>query len=67
MDDELQRVFNLAVDRGVRLFDSADSYGKDGRSEQLLGKFIKEYRGEDAKKNNIILQCVCIIQIPSIE
>ena len=55
MDDELQRVFNLAVDRGVRLFDSADSYGKDGRSEQLLGKFIKEYRGEDAKKNNIIL------------
>ena len=55
MDDELQRVFNLAVDRGVRLFDSADSYGKDGRSEQLLGKFIREYPGDDAKKNDIIL------------
>ena len=55
MDDELQRVFNVAVDRGVRLFDSADSYGKDGRSEQLLGKFIREYPGEDEKKNQIIL------------
>ena len=28
MDDELQRVFNLAITNGVNLFDTADSYGQ---------------------------------------
>ncbi len=27
MDSELQRVFNMAVDAGVNVFDTADSYG----------------------------------------
>eukprot|EP00878_Enallax_costatus_P022357 GHUV01023714.1.p1 GENE.GHUV01023714.1~~GHUV01023714.1.p1 ORF type:complete len:183 (+),score=37.62 GHUV01023714.1:212-760(+) len=44
MDDELQQVFNLVVSRGINLFDTADSYGTgalNGRSEQLLGQFIR--------------------------
>lgn len=48
MDAELQEVFNLAVSKGVNLFDTADSYGTgklNGRSELLLGKFIREYPG----------------------
>ncbi len=28
MDDELQKVFNLAITNGVNLFDTADSYGE---------------------------------------
>jgi pyridoxine 4-dehydrogenase len=41
-------VFNLAVDRGINLFDTGDSYGTgklNGQSEKLLGKFMKEYAG----------------------
>lgn len=56
MDAELQEVFNLAVSKGVNLFDTADSYGTgklNGRSELLLGKFIREYPGKDAKNVNI--------------
>ena len=48
MDDELQQIFNLAVENGVNLFDTADSYGTgklNGQSEKLLGKFIREYQG----------------------
>ena len=48
MDEELQNVFNLAVSRGVTLFDTGDSYGTgklNGRSEQLLGKFSAAYQG----------------------
>lgn len=49
MDEELQRVFNLCVSQGVTWFDTGDSYGTgrfSGRSESLLGKFCREYRGE---------------------
>ena len=49
MDNELQQVFDLAVDNGVNLFDTADSYGTgrlNGQSEKLLGKFIREYKGQ---------------------
>jgi len=53
MDSELQRVFDRAVEGGVRLFDSADSYGRDGRSEMLLGKFYSECAS--AKKDGVIL------------
>lgn len=28
MDPELQKIFNLAVSRGINLFDTADSYGQ---------------------------------------
>jgi len=48
MDDQLQAVFNLCVSNGVTLFDTGDSYGTgrlNGRSEQLLGKFSREYFG----------------------
>lgn len=48
MDDELQQIFNLAVENGVNLFDTADSYGTgkfNGQSEKLLGKFIREFQG----------------------
>ena len=49
MDAELQAAFNLAVARGINFFDTADSYGTgdlNGRSEMLLGRFLKEYPGE---------------------
>lgn len=51
MDTELQQVFNLAVENGINLFDTADSYGTgklNGQSERLLGKFISDVSG---KKN----------------
>lgn len=44
-DGELQEAFNLAVLRGVSLFDTGDSYGTftlNARSEQLLGRFLAE-------------------------
>ena len=46
-DPVLERVFDRAVDAGINLFDTADSYGTgnglDGRSEVLLGEFLKRY------------------------
>ncbi|KAI3519422.1 hypothetical protein L1887_08521 [Cichorium endivia] len=48
MDTELQQIFNLAVDNGINLFDTADSYGTgklNGQSEKLLGRFIGEFEG----------------------
>lgn len=48
MDSELQHIFNLAVDNGINLFDTADSYGTgrlNGQSEKLLGKFIRQSQG----------------------
>lgn len=56
MDDELQAVFNLAVKYGINLFDTADSYGTgklNGRSELLLGKFIREFPGPKRVRSNI--------------
>ncbi|GBF91660.1 hypothetical protein Rsub_03964 [Raphidocelis subcapitata] len=56
MDPELQEVFDLVVSKGVNLFDTADSYGTgrlNGRSEQLLGRFTREYPGSDAVRSNI--------------
>lgn len=55
-DPELQEVFNLAVSSGINLFDTADSYGTgrlNGRSEELLGKFTREYPGSERVRNNI--------------
>ncbi|XP_050385627.1 pyridoxal reductase, chloroplastic [Argentina anserina] len=52
MDSELQQVFNIAVDNGINLFDTADSYGTgrlNGKSEKLLGKFIKDFQGQRRK------------------
>ena len=50
MDDQLQAVFNLCVSNGVTLFDTGDSYGTgklNGRSEQLLGQFSRNYSGSN--------------------
>ncbi|WMV20797.1 hypothetical protein MTR67_014182 [Solanum verrucosum] len=51
MDSELQQTFNLAVENGINLFDTADSYGTgklNGQSEKLLGKFIRQFPGHIA-------------------
>lgn len=58
MDVDLQRTFNLAVDNGINLFDTADSYGTgrlNGQSEKLLGKFIRQYKGNKRIKDNIVI------------
>ena len=51
-DPELRRVFDAAVAAGVNVFDTADSYGTgsglDGRSEVLLGQFLKQYPDREA-------------------
>ena len=39
-------VLAAARDAGVTLFDTADVYG-DGRSEQLIGRFLREHPGAD--------------------
>ncbi|KAJ7530100.1 hypothetical protein O6H91_15G078900 [Diphasiastrum complanatum] len=46
MDESLQEAFNFAVQKGVNLFDTADSYGTgklNGQSELLLGRFVEEF------------------------
>lgn len=40
-DDDAFSVLSAAVDSGVRFLDTADVYG-DGRSEQLIGRFLRE-------------------------
>src|SRR3954465_14921596 len=39
-------VLAASVDAGVTLFDTADVYG-DGRSEELIGRFLREHPGTD--------------------
>ncbi|KAG1671133.1 hypothetical protein FOA52_005385 [Chlamydomonas sp. UWO 241] len=58
MDPELQQVFNLAVSKGINLFDTADSYGTgrlNGKSEQLLGTCIREYPGSRARADGVLV------------
>ncbi|KAL5723930.1 pyridoxine 4-dehydrogenase [Ranunculus cassubicifolius] len=58
MDDQLQSVFNLAVDNGINIFDTADSYGTGkllGQSERLLGKFIREFKGKKRQRDEIVI------------
>ncbi|XP_015878684.2 pyridoxal reductase, chloroplastic [Ziziphus jujuba] len=58
MDTELQRAFKLAVDNGINLFDTADSYGTgrlNGQSEKLLGKFIREFQGKKRAQDEIFI------------
>jgi aryl-alcohol dehydrogenase-like predicted oxidoreductase len=45
-DSTALNVLAAAVDDGVTLLDTADVYG-DGRSEQLIGRFMKEHPGRD--------------------
>jgi pyridoxine 4-dehydrogenase len=56
MDGELQAAFNAAVAAGINIFDTADSYGTgllNGRSEELLGRFIREYPGRRGAGNGL--------------
>ncbi|XP_057798811.1 pyridoxal reductase, chloroplastic isoform X2 [Salvia miltiorrhiza] len=58
MDAELQQVFNLAVENGINLFDTADSYGTgrlNGQSEKLLGKFIRDFPGNKQVRDKIVI------------
>ncbi|BAJ32590.1 MULTISPECIES: aldo/keto reductase [Kitasatospora] len=41
LEDDALAVLNAAADAGVTFFDTADVYG-DGRSEQLIGRFLKD-------------------------
>jgi aryl-alcohol dehydrogenase-like predicted oxidoreductase len=44
-DAESLRALHAAADAGVTLIDTADVYG-DGRSEKVIGKFLRERSGE---------------------
>jgi aryl-alcohol dehydrogenase-like predicted oxidoreductase len=44
-EDEALATLHAAVDAGVTFFDTADVYG-DGRSEQLVGRLLRERAGE---------------------
>ncbi|MBM3141229.1 MAG: aldo/keto reductase [Chloroflexi bacterium] len=41
-----EAVVGMAVDVGINFFDTADSYGGEGRSEQFLGRALKGKRHE---------------------
>jgi aryl-alcohol dehydrogenase-like predicted oxidoreductase len=45
-DDDVAPVVNAAIDAGITLFDTADSYGNRGRSEILLGRALGSRRSE---------------------
>ncbi|WP_420113052.1 aldo/keto reductase [Pseudactinotalea sp.] len=45
-DGVARAVLDTAVESGVTFFDTADVYG-DGRSEQLIGSFLREHPGLD--------------------
>ena len=42
---EASRIVDLAIERGVRLFDTANAYG-DGESERVLGRILGGRRGQ---------------------
>ncbi len=44
-DADSLRALHAAADAGVTLFDTADVYG-DGRSERIIGRFLRERSGE---------------------
>ncbi|UNO39201.1 aldo/keto reductase [Streptomyces sp. MST-110588] len=43
-EDEALAILRAAVESGVTFLDTADVYG-DGRSERLIGRFLREFRG----------------------
>ncbi len=43
-DEQALETMRTAVDHGVTFFDTADVYGL-GRSEELIGRFLREYHG----------------------
>ena len=56
-DEDLRETYTEAVKRGFNLIDTADSYGTgtlNGRSEELLGKFLLETSSLQKKRNKIM-------------
>ncbi len=55
-DDDLRETYNEALKRGFNFIDSADSYGTgklNGRSEELLGKFLLDTSSFQKKRIQI--------------
>ena len=44
-DDQADAILDAAADAGTTFFDTADVYG-DGRSEELIGKFLRRRKGD---------------------
>ncbi len=44
--DQSEIVVNKALDEGINLFDTADVYGGQGKSEEFLGKILKGRRND---------------------
>jgi len=42
--DASEKVVNAAIDHGINLFDTADVYGGQGKSEEFLGRILKGKR-----------------------
>ena len=40
-DEDVRGAFDISLEKGIRLIDTAEVYGR-GRSEQLIGEFLKE-------------------------
>jgi aryl-alcohol dehydrogenase-like predicted oxidoreductase len=47
-EDDAAAILRTAVDSGITFFDTADVYG-DGRSERLIGRFLRELDGRTAE------------------
>ncbi len=44
--DQSEKVVNTALDEGINLFDTADVYGGQGKSEEFLGRILKGRRSD---------------------
>lgn len=51
-DDEARRVFDMSIERGMNLVDTANVYG-DGASEQLTGQWVK------GKRDKVLVATKC--------
>jgi aryl-alcohol dehydrogenase-like predicted oxidoreductase len=51
-EEQALAVLSAAVEEGVTFLDTADVYG-DGRSEQLIGRFLAEYRDQHPDRDAI--------------
>ncbi len=47
-EEEAHRILDVALENGITFYDTADVYG-DGRSEKLVGQFIKKQSKQGAK------------------
>ena len=57
MDDEIQKALHRSIDGGVRLIDTADSYGTgdlNGRAELLLGRGLKNYHDASVSETVVV-------------